>query len=133
MRTVFADSFYLIALLNEDDAANARAVQFTKEYVGQYLTTRAILLELADALAGPRSRLPAGRFIDALPANKAIRVHEVGGDLFQAGLDLYLKRPDKQWSLTDCISFALMTREGITDALTGDHHFEQAGFVALLK
>jgi predicted nucleic acid-binding protein len=45
----------------------------------------------------------------------------------------YAQRLDKEWSLTDCITFAVMAREGLTDALTGDHHFEQAGFVALLK
>jgi predicted nucleic acid-binding protein len=50
-----------------------------------------------------------------------------------AGVDLYRRRPDKAWSLTDCISFVVMQREGITEALTGDQHFEQAGFVALLK
>jgi predicted nucleic acid-binding protein len=46
---------------------------------------------------------------------------------------LYVNRPDKQWSLTDCISFVVMEREGIADALTGDKHFEQAGFNVLLK
>ena len=46
---------------------------------------------------------------------------------------LFDKRPDKQWSLTDCIAFVVMTRRGIQDALTADHHFEQAGFTALLK
>ena len=51
----------------------------------------------------------------------------------QQGFDLYQQRPDKEWSLTDCISFVIMKREGITEALTGDHHFEQAGFIALLK
>jgi hypothetical protein len=49
------------------------------------------------------------------------------------GVQLYAQRPDKEWSLTDCISFVVMTQEGIFDALTGDRHFEQAGFVALLK
>jgi uncharacterized protein len=48
-------------------------------------------------------------------------------------LDLYRDRPDKAWSLTDCISFVVMADKGIRDALTADHHFEQAGFVALLK
>jgi predicted nucleic acid-binding protein len=48
-------------------------------------------------------------------------------------LDLYASRFDKAWSLTDCISFVVMEQQGIREALTGDHHFEQAGFVALLK
>jgi predicted nucleic acid-binding protein len=53
--------------------------------------------------------------------------------LYEEGMKLYASRPDKEWSLTDCISFIIMQREKITGALTGDHHFEQAGFVALLK
>ena len=53
--------------------------------------------------------------------------------LWNEGLLLFASRPDKKWSLTDCISFVVMQREGIAEALTGDHHFEQAGFIALLK
>jgi predicted nucleic acid-binding protein len=53
--------------------------------------------------------------------------------LFAAGVELYGTRPDKEWSLTDCISFVVMKREGLTDALTGDRHFEQAGFKVLLS
>jgi len=52
---------------------------------------------------------------------------------FNAGLDLYRQRVDKDWSLTDCISFAVMQRMSLIDALTTDHHFEQAGFNVLLK
>lgn len=54
-------------------------------------------------------------------------------EIFERGVELYHSRLDKQWSLTDCISFVVMSEEGIAEALTGDHHFEQAGFVALLK
>src|SRR5947199_324028 len=54
-------------------------------------------------------------------------------DLPADGIQLYSQRPDKEWSLTDCVSFVAMQRREITDALTKDHHFEQAGFVALLK
>jgi hypothetical protein len=53
--------------------------------------------------------------------------------LFEAGTDLYSRRSDKEWSLTDCISFVVMQEQGIGEALTGDRHFEQAGFRALLK
>jgi hypothetical protein len=52
--------------------------------------------------------------------------------LFEAGLDLYDKRPDKDWSLTDCISFLVMQRDQIDQALTADRHFRQAGFSTLL-
>jgi len=60
-------------------------------------------------------------------------IHPAHHDLFQQGLTLYKRRPDKDWSFTDCISFAVMQAEGLTEALTADHHFEQAGFTALLK
>jgi predicted nucleic acid-binding protein len=53
--------------------------------------------------------------------------------LFEQGIEFYGRRPDKAWSLTDCISFVVMDEQGIQDALTGDHHFEQAGYRALLK
>jgi predicted nucleic acid-binding protein len=54
-------------------------------------------------------------------------------EAYQAGFDLFVGRPDKAWSLTDCISFAVMTERGLSDALTADHHFEQAGFRAVFK
>ena len=54
-------------------------------------------------------------------------------DLFEQGVELFAHRPDKQWSLTDCISFVVMQDRGLTEALTANHHFEQAGFVAMLK
>lgn len=62
-----------------------------------------------------------GRIVPATPAD------------FESGVQLYEQRPDQEWSLTDCISFHVMRRENITEALTADHHFEQAGFAVLLK
>lgn len=53
--------------------------------------------------------------------------------VYQAGFDLFAARPDKAWSLTDCISFGVMRERGLSDALTADHHFEQAGFRAVFK
>jgi hypothetical protein len=53
--------------------------------------------------------------------------------LFDQGVELYAERPDKGWSLTDCISFVVMRQQGITEALTGDHHFEQAGFISIWR
>ncbi len=68
-----------------------------------------------------------------LCASLATMIVPTTDQLWQEGIDLYQRSSDKEWSLTDCISFVVMQREGITEALTGDKHFEQAGFTALLK
>ena len=62
-----------------------------------------------------------------------VRIIAVSGELYNKGWNLYAARMDKGWSLTDCISFVVMSDKSLTDALTGDHHFEQAGFNILLK
>jgi predicted nucleic acid-binding protein len=65
--------------------------------------------------------------------NPFVRIIPPSDEQYARGFDLYRRRPDKEWSLTDCISFVVMAEEGLTEALTGDKHFEQAGFAALLK
>jgi predicted nucleic acid-binding protein len=72
------------------------------------------------------------QFIRDLAQDPKVRIVRAGDDWFEHGLQLYEQRPDKDWPLTNCISFAVMTEEKLTDALTGDHHFTQAGFKALL-
>ena len=67
-----------------------------------------------------------------LRANPNITITAASAELFERGCRLYADRPDKDWSLTDCISFVVMEEKAITEALTADHHFEQAGFNALL-
>jgi predicted nucleic acid-binding protein len=89
---------------------------------------------LADGWARPSSwRSVFIQLLADLQANPDILVVPVSDQLLREGVHLYGQRLDKEWSLTDCISFVVMQREGITEALTGDHHFEQAGFIALLK
>ena len=97
------------------------------------MTTAWVLTELADGLARTSDRYLFAMILADFEAD-AVNVL-VGPDeaLFRRGIDLYHARHDKQWSLTDCISFIVMQQHGIIDALTGDRHFEQAGFVALLK
>jgi len=62
-----------------------------------------------------------------------VKCVSVDAAIFAGGLDLYRERPDKDWSLTDCISFVIMRQQQITDALTADLHFVQAGFRALMQ
>ena len=133
MRTVFADSFFFFALVNDGDPAHERATAFIKPYFGQVVTTGWVLTELADGLVSPANRPLFLRAWDALHSDQRITVIPCSDELLEAGIDLFRRRSDKYWSLTDCISFVVMQREGITEALTGDKHFEQAGFVALLK
>lgn len=73
------------------------------------------------------------RLLTSLREYPTVEIIPPDSTLFDRGFDLYSQRPDKGWSLTDCISFVVMTERGLTDALTGDHHFEQAGFRALLR
>ena len=73
------------------------------------------------------------RTVDTLRANPRVTIVPFSDVLFDEGIELYRRRPDKGWSLTDCISFVVMTDEGLSESLTADRHFEQAGFVALLK
>ena len=134
MKDVFADAFYFIALVNPKDPAHIRATAFSSTDKRPVVTGRWILTEVADGLArSPDGRRVFVQLIQTLEDRPGVRIVSLSDELFDAGLDLYARRPDKQWSLTDCVSFVVMGREGIAEALTGDHHFEQAGFAALLK
>jgi len=133
MKPVFVDAFFYVACLNRADQFHERAMHFARQPLGRMITTRMILIEVADALAGSASRSKVAGFIAALENDPAVHVTEPRPNLLQRGLRLYDERPDKKWTLTDCISFVVMSDEGLSDALTGDHHFEQAGFRALLR
>jgi predicted nucleic acid-binding protein len=133
MRAVFADTFYYLALLDSNDSAHETAVKATRELESATVTTAWVLLELANAPSASRHRAIFAKFLDRLRANPNVIIHEAEKELFDMGVDVYRSREDKDWSLTDCISFVVMQREGVTEALTGDHHFEQAGFTTLLR
>jgi predicted nucleic acid-binding protein len=99
----------------------------------QLVTTEAVLLEVGNSLARRRYRASAAQLLRSLTTDTRITIEPVTTDLFYRGLRLYETRMDKEWGLVDCISFIVMTERGLTDALTSDEHFEQAGFVALLR
>ncbi len=126
--TVFADAFFWIALLNRRDEYHEKAKLYAQGYQGLIVTTQWVLAEVADAVAPSTARQSIRSFFQELAANQSVTVGVATADLFHRGLDLYHERPDKNWSLTDCISFVVMKEHGLSEALTGDHHFAQAGF-----
>jgi len=99
----------------------------------QLTTTEFVLVEVANALSTPGTRLQVVNLIDGLRQLPFVRIISASPELFEVGLALYRNRPDKEWSLTDCISFIVMEQEGITQGFTSDRHFEQAGFSKLLE
>jgi predicted nucleic acid-binding protein len=133
MNRVFADSYFFFAIFNPNDAAHTKAVELGRRHWGPLVTTAWVLTEVADGLARTPRRHVFHKVLEDLEANKANVIVPANAETFEKGVELYHARPDKQWSLTDCISFVVMSEEQVTEALTGDHHFEQAGFTAVLK
>jgi predicted nucleic acid-binding protein len=133
---VFADTFYWIALADFTDSLHERAVALTADYASSAIvTTEEVLAEYLTFFSGapgPWRREVAASVQDILPS-PAIRVVPQSHSSFMAGLKLYEERPDKGYSLADCISMQTMRWEGLTDILTNDRHFEREGFRALFR
>ena len=129
----FADSFVFLAMLNPRDRKHRAAVEAPGGAAGPLVTTAWVLTELADGLCSSKTRPLFLSIEDRLRNDPLATVLPPDERLYDLGLALYRDRSDKDWSLTDCISFVVMRERGLTEALTGDHHFEQAGFVRLLE
>jgi predicted nucleic acid-binding protein len=129
---VFADTVYWIALVVKQDQYHQRVQAWTPHITGRITTTSAVLLETANTLARPAWRASAVALIEHLRQRPDVPIVPLEPALWERGWDLYRNRPDKAWSLTDCISFLVMHDAGLTDALTADEHFRQAGFRAVL-
>ena len=133
MSVAFAAAFYFVARLNRRDQHHQRALQFSRDFRARLLTSDWVLMEVADALAEAECRARVRDFILHLRGSAACEIVPASRELLDRALDLYHQHADKGWTLTDCVSFVIMRERNVTDALTGDKHFEQAGFAALLK
>ena len=136
MNTAFADTVYWQALLDVRDdlhsAAEALAVKLIFDRV-RIVTSEMVLTELLNALGkSVQGRKLAVSLVESLQADQNVEIASAEECSFDAAFAFYKTRPDKQWGLTDCSSFFLMQQRGITDALTHDNHFRQAGFNLLL-
>jgi predicted nucleic acid-binding protein len=131
---IFGDAFYYIALLSPRDRAHERAIRFAGNASSEIVTTDAIFVEVLAffARAGPHARAEAAGVVDDARAHPMSVVLPQTRELFDAGLDLYRRRLDKGYSLTDCMSMVICRELEITEVLTHDQHFAQEGLSVLL-
>jgi predicted nucleic acid-binding protein len=135
MRRLFADAMYWIAIANRKDQWHAKTVQVMRS-LGQVtlVTAEEILGEFLTYYSGhgPVLRNSAAQTVEDAFGDPLVIVLPQTHQSFLDGFALYKSRPDKGYSLTDCISMAAMRQEGITEILTHDGHFAQEGFTILL-
>ena len=131
MKPIFIDTGFLIALLNANDAYHQTVNQLSLKYEGiTFLTTDAVLLELGNALSRS-GKQQASDMIRYFQQAEEASIMYLTPELFAKGLQLYDKYQDKSWGLVDCISFIVMQELELTEVLTFDQHFAQAGFMVL--
>lgn len=134
MATYFADTSFWIGLSSKRDQHHHRAIawhQFVIRTASNIVTTEAVLLEWLNALSDVSTRRIAAESYLRVRGDARIEVVPLQAELASA-IQLYRGRPDKSWSLTDCLSFLIMERRGLAEALTTDHDFEQAGLKAVM-
>lgn len=131
---LFLDAGFVIARFRKNDQyhVSARALANRCDQCRELWTTEAVFLEIGAAFREPLERPLVVRLWDQFHSDARCRVVPVSGPLLNSAMDLFRQRSDKAWSLADCISFVLMADEKLTDALSCDHHFVQAGFRALM-
>lgn len=133
MNRVFVDTSFVVALVSERDQNYDRACKLAEKLDGQPLiTTDAVLLEVGNALAR-NFKEQAAEIIEDFLTSDEVEVVSLDAALFQRAFELYRTHGDKTWGMTDCVSFVVMRERGVTEALTSDSDFHQAGFKALMR
>lgn len=133
---VFMDSAGFLALWDAGDEHHAAAGALQEELAGKrrrFVTSEYVVDETITLLRRRHSHAAASDFLDTVERSEALRLEWIGPERFHAAATLFRRHADKEWSFTDCVSFALMRELRIREAFTTDHHFRQAGFVPLLR
>jgi uncharacterized protein len=132
---VFFDTSFVIALENLDDPYHLKAREIAQQLFNENtfcFLHWGILLEIGDGFAKINYRLAGTRLLQKFLAEKCYLIAPITDELLGSAIQLYQSRADKEFGLTDCLSFTLMRQEGIHEALTADHHFQQEDFRSLL-
>ena len=133
---VFLDTAFALALSVASDEHHQKALILADELEAQsvrLITTQAVIFEIGNALAKLRYRAASVDLLDALENDPNVEIVVVSEVIYEQAFHLYRNRMDKEWGITDCISFVVMDDYELTAALTTDEHFQQAGFQALLR
>ena len=138
MSGYFGDASYWIALCDEADEYHHQATEYSALLELErtsIVTTQLVLNEVLNPRSGTTAamRVAAVNLVDQIAWNPRISIEPQTSDQFDEAFQWMRSRLDKEWSITDCASFLIMQRDGITEALTSDRHFEQAGYIALLR
>ena len=132
---IFLDAAYAIALSAVTDQNHEKAKMLARQIENSdtsLVTTRAVVLEIGNALARLRYRSAAIELLDSLEQDESVEIVPLTEELYGMAMKFYRERSDKEWGITDCISFVVMQDLGLVEALTTDEHFKQAGFRPLL-
>jgi uncharacterized protein len=136
MKRVLLDTSGAIALLHRADPYHEKVKELAARLTTErrpLITSTAVLAELGDGFARKKRWDVLNAFLVALAADPLVTILAVDRDLLERARQLRNSRLDKDWGLTDCVSFASMTDHGVDEAFTADQHFQQAGFRALLR
>ncbi len=133
MKPVFADTSYFLALANANDQSHVRADDLSQSLLGRMYVSEYVLMELGNSLSRSADRIVYLQTLIQIEQEPNMIVVPASDRWFQIARELFANRLDKDWSMVDCASFAIMAHYKIRDALTADRHFEQAGFKALLR
>ena len=130
---VFIDTLFVIALINRRDQYHQQALELAEQFESHpLLVTDVVFVEIGNALARGFKR-EAVEIIEQFLAAEEVEVVHLTPQLFAQSFALYKAHQDKAWGLVDCISFIIMREAGVSQALTFDQHFVQAGFQALMR
>jgi uncharacterized protein len=132
----FFDTSYAVALTVEDDVHHARAQVISEQLEresAQLITTRAVIYEIGNSFSRLRLRSSGISLIEEIRTDSLVTIIDDTPDRFQSAFELFKKYQDKEWGLVDCLSFVVMAERQLTEALTADVHFTQAGYRALLR